>query len=348
MRQGALLLDPQDPGQQPRLLLLVDHQIRDGSGQAQRVISRRLQFVSLRADGAQQFAGWAPHLDLQPLPSELHPRAEPLLAQDWLDAGLEQRAIAFASQQLVPEHYQEVRERRLAQIDKVHAAVRDRLIKEINHLQHRAEQLRLDVQAGRQPRVQPENLQRRAEELVARLQQREAELSDQRQIESATPVVVGAALVIPNGLARQWRGEPGLFSQDAAARIRVEAIAMQAVMEAETALGYVPRDVSADKCGWDITSQPPMLDGRLPDARLIEVKGRAKGADTITLTKNECFVAFNQSDKYWLAVVLVGEDDSVDGPYYIRQPVTQAPDWAEISKDLELRELLRRAERQDL
>ncbi|MCB1589743.1 MAG: DUF3883 domain-containing protein, partial [Xanthomonadales bacterium] len=107
-------------------------------------------------------------------------------------------------------------------------------------------------------------------------------------------------------------------------------------------------DVSADKCGWDITSQPPMLDGRLPDARLIEVKGRAKGADTITLTKNECFVAFNQSDKYWLAVVLVGEDDSVDGPYYIRQPVTQAPDWAEISKDLELRELLRRAERQDL
>ena len=33
--------------------------------------------------------------------------------------------------------------------------------------------------------------------------------------------------------------------------------------------------------------------------------------------------AFNQADKFVLAIVLVGEDDAVDGPYYIAIPLNQ-------------------------
>ena len=40
-------------------------------------------------------------------------------------------------------------------------------------------------------------------------------------------------------------------------------MAMRAVMEAERALGHDVIDVSAQKCGWDVTSQPKPVDGRL-------------------------------------------------------------------------------------
>jgi hypothetical protein len=85
------------------------------------------------------------------------------------------------------------------------------------------------------------------------------------------------------------------------------------------------RDVSAEKCGWDITSQPPLLDGRLPEARHIEVKGRAKGQAEVIVTRNEICTALNQGDKFWLAIVLV-DGDRVDGPHYVRQPFGQEPE----------------------
>lgn len=110
-------------------------------------------------------------------------------------------------------------------------------------------------------------------------------------------------------------------------------------------MGFSPRDVSAEKCGWDITSAVPPTGDTLPDDRLIEVKGRAQGATTITLTKNEIIAALNKPDQFWLAIVLVNEDDSTEGPYYLQGPVSQAPDWAEVSKNLELAELLARATR---
>ena len=78
--------------------------------------------------------------------------------------------------------------------------------------------------------------------------------------------------------------------------------------------------------------------------RHIEVKGRVKDATTVTVTRNEILCALNQEDKFILAVVLV-DGETTDGPYYIRRPFTQEPDWAETSKNLDLAQLLSRAER---
>ena len=119
-----------------------------------------------------------------------------------------------------------------------------------------------------------------------------------------------AALIVPAGLMNKLRGdEPAdpvaaTFAADAAARSRIEHLAMSAVRQAEEARGCRVVDVSAAKCGWDLTSYPPAVDGRQPDPKHIEVKGRVKGASTITITRNEMLYALNQRDKFILAIVL--------------------------------------------
>ena len=170
-----------------------------------------------------------------------------------------------------------------------------------------------------------------------------------RHVTNGTPVVLGGALVVPIGLLRKLRGEPApdaaaAFSADPEARSRIEQLAMNAVRLAEEARGCRVVDVSAQKCGWDITSYGPAVDGRLPESRHIEVKGRVKGASTVTVTKNEIFESWNQGVKYHLAIVLVGEDDSIDGPHYVPHPFKEEPGWGVSSVNYELKALLERAQ----
>lgn len=104
-------------------------------------------------------------------------------------------------------------------------------------------------------------------------------------------------------------------------------------------------DVSADKCGWDLTSHPPALNHKQPEPRHIEVKGRVKGATTITVTRNEMLYAFNQGDKFVLAIVLVNEDNSYEGPYYVRRPFDREPGWGVSSINYNLSDLMGRSEK---
>jgi len=53
----------------------------------------------------------------------------------------------------------------------------------------------------------------------------------------------------------------------------------------------------------------------------------------------------NQADKFLLAIVLVGEDDAVDGPYYLRNPCEAEPGWGVSSINFEIKALLERAEK---
>jgi hypothetical protein len=253
--------------------------------------------------------------------------------------------LAHASRELVPAHFDEVRQRREKAVDKTLNAVHERLVKEINFWSDRYIKLQDDLAAGKDVRLTLENVRRTIDDLTARRASREKELLAMRHLVSATPVVLGGALVIPAGLLMQRKGvsqEAGGWSADTEARARIERIAMQAVMEAERALGHEVIDVSAQKCGWDVTSIPKAIDGRIPPWRHIEVKGRVKGATTITVTRNEILYGLNQADKFILAVVLV-DGDGVEGLHYIRRPFTQEPDWAVTSINLDLNELLGRS-----
>mgnify|MGYP000868025195 FL=1 len=342
LKQGAVLVDPADEGDEPRLIMMLEHSIRETSEQAKSVASRRLQFVAIDTACRASYAGWAPHLDLQPIADADLALVQDILHSPWLSQPLEPLALQLASEKLVPEHFAEVKTRRELQADKTLTAVHERLIKEINYWQDRFLKLSDDVKAGKQPKMQPENARRRVDELTARLQQRTAELTALKQVVSSTPVVIGSALVIPQGLLAKRKGE-AIFSPDAASRAHIEKIAMQAVTQAEQALGHMVIDVSADKCGWDITARPQLnADGSLKPDRHIEVKGRSKGQTTITVSRNEILYALNQADKFLLAIVLV-EGDNAEGPFYIRQPFTKEPDMGVASINYDLADLLARA-----
>jgi hypothetical protein len=87
-----------------------------------------------------------------------------------------------------------------------------------------------------------------------------------------------------------------------------------------------------------------MVDNRLSEPRHIEVKGRVKSAATITVTRNEMLYAFNQGNKFVLAIVLVNEDDTYEGPYYVHRPFDSEPGWGVSSINYNLSDLLQKAE----
>lgn len=345
LKQGAVLVDPADDSQEPKVLFMVEHSVREGSADkngSHAVASRRLQFVQIDQQGNAVNAGWAPHLDLQPIDAYDRKLVGDVLQAPWLDQNLEALALQQASQQLVPEHFSEVKARRERQADKTLGAVRERLVKEISYWSDRYMKLTDDVAAGKQPRMQPQNAKRTVDELTARLEQRTAELTAMKSVVSSTPVVMGGALVIPQGLLAARKGE-SQFAVDAQARARIERIAMQAVTDAELALGHEVKDVSAEKCGWDITARPPVgADGALLPDRHIEVKGRAKGQSTITVSRNEIIYGLNQADKFILAIVIV-DGDAHEGPYYIRNPFSSEPDFGVASVNYALDDLLARS-----
>ena len=149
------------------------------------------------------------------------------------------------------------------------------------------------------------------------------ELADERKLAPLAPVVFGGALVVPMGLLGELQESANNTVPTFAADTRTsEMAAMRAVMEQERRLGFLPVDVSAEKCGYDIESRIPGS-GRL---RFIEVKGRAAGADTVIITKNEILTALNKPEDYILALVEVS-GDAASSLRYVRKPFGREPDF---------------------
>jgi hypothetical protein len=343
LKRGAILVDPTDYGDDPRVLVLLEHSVtdarRDPAGNP-RVVSRQVHFVETTRSGSTRLAGWAPYLDYEPLADEDRGRLSDVLGASWLTDDLETRAISHAVSQLVPEHLTDVRSRREELVDKTKQAVKDRLSKEINYWDHRAEELKAQELAGRTPRLNSGKARQRADELQARLSKRLSDLEQERLVSALPPVVVGGALVIPRGLLMRLSGRPAEEVEEARQTARIEAIAMQAVMESERRLGYEPRDVSTLCCGYDVESRVTGT-GKL---RFIEVKGRHVNGKTITVTKNEILTALNKPDDFWLAIVQIN-GDGVEEPRYVARPFTREPDFGVTSVNYALDELLRPTEK---
>jgi len=102
----------------------------------------------------------------------------------------------------------------------------------------------------------------------------------------------------------------------------------------------MPEDVGDAKYGWDVESREPST-GRL---RLIEVKGRAEGATTVTVTRNEIGKCLNVPDRWYLAIVTI-DGDQVAAPIYLRRPFSMAPDPAATSVNYSIKDLLAQGER---
>ncbi len=349
LKRGTVLVDERDPGTQPRVLFYLEHSIQDASltrAGERRVVSKRMLYVEQDAEGVTRHVHYAPYLDYRPLTAG-EPGIDAILDRpecQWINRELEQKAQGYAIGHVVPEHLAEVRGHKLELIAKTEAAVKDRLTKEITYWDHRAEELKLQEQAGRpNAKLNSGEARKRADILQGRMQKRLEDLKLEAQISPLPPVVLGGSLVVPIGLLQAMGVASAVspaptFSSPAdtqASAARARAI----VMDIERGLGFDPTDREFEKLGYDIESRIPGT-GKL---RFIEVKGRVSGAPTITVTRNEILYSLNKPDDFILAIVeFTGED--THQPHYLWQPFQREPDFGVTSVNYDFAELLARAE----
>ncbi|MFO7902804.1 MAG: helicase-related protein, partial [Pirellulaceae bacterium] len=288
LKQGAILVDPQDMGDRIRVLFYLEHSIQDGrlnKDGSRRVISRRIQFVEINQDDEAMDRGYAPYLDYRCLQEGEQELVDSEVDLSWLGQDVEKSAMSYAVQKLVPNHLREIKANKEKQADRTLAAVKARLTKEITYWDHRAQQLEAQEQAGKTPKLNSAKARQRAEELANRLQQRQEELAQERRVSAAPPVVIGGALVIPQGLInRVSSDEPKVDQQEAIDRDRVDRLAVDAVMATERRLGRDPTEMPHQNPGYDIESRVPDEPGRL---LFIEVKGKVKGRETVAASKTQ-------------------------------------------------------------
>lgn len=347
MKTGAVLVDETDAGEELSAIFLLEHSVQDGritSTGKPHTISEKLQFASIGPTGEAVNAGIAPHLNLRPAKAEEIHLVQDLLDADWLRSDIEKTAISYATIDLAQKHISEVRARRLPEIDKVQQEVRARLKKEINYWDARAFELKEEERAGKKTRINWQNAERRAEDLAERLKRRTLLIEQERFISAQPPRVRGGMVVIPKGLLVRRMpidvsgAKPNGFSEDPAARREIELAAMNAVMEAERALGNAPSDVSAQKVGYDIAS----YDSKADHMRFIEVKGRIDGADTVMVTRQEVITSLHEPEKFILAIVQV-ENGLAREPRYVRRPFSQEPEFGVTAIQVQIKQLLERS-----
>ncbi len=345
LRRGTVLVDERDASDTPRVLFYLEHAIQDASvtrtGE-RRVISRQMLYVELDSAGNTRHLQYAPYLDYRPLKPD-EPTALDILARpecSWITRELEQKAQGYAIAHVVPEHLQEVRGRRVEWIEKTRAAVKDRLTKEINYWDHRAEELKLQEQAGKtNARLNSQEARRRADDLQGRLQKRMEQLELESQISALPPVILGGLVVVPIGLLSKIAGQSESTTKDAIDRLAVAARARGIIMDIERSLGFEPVDHEFEKLGYDIESKDPQT-GKL---RFIEVKGRASGEQTLTVSRNEILYSLNTPDDFILGMVEFVQGGSYQ-VHYLRSPFQREPDFHVTSVNYNFPELLARAE----
>ena len=160
-------------------------------------------------------------------------------------------------------------------------------------------------------------MQQRAEALARRLDRRLKELEKERDISVRPPRVTGACLVITQG----WldaQVDPEAAEQRAKETMRVERLAVDAVLRVEHALKHSPTEMRHNNPGYDIESETPTgLD-------FIEVKGRVDGGKTFVLTRQEAVTALNKGERSvspWY-----GSPRRLTTVRYLRHPDTQPID----------------------
>ena len=313
--KGTILIS--DTIAEPRILCSLDYSVRDSVviNNKERIVSRQMCFVQIDKAGNAFQGGPAPYLDYSiPDEDEAYECRSILKSLPWITTDfIENKAIGFAVNTLIPKLYDETKAYRLRMIDKIEAETKKRLKDEIFYWDNKASEYREAERKGSTKpnlRTNMANAQNRADELERRMNSRLERLSKERELSPMPPVLSTVALIIPKAMIQPSKAEEHTPSYSASTvdRKAIENAAMNAVMEIEKKLGYIPRDVSRDNCGYDIESYVPenMRSSGRYSLRCIEVKGKSIAHDDIvTITRNEMLTALNVPQQYILAIVVV-------------------------------------------
>ena len=364
-KQGTVLIDSNERSDKVRVLFYLEHAIQDGN---QQVVSQRMQFVEIDSEKRVSTPGPAPYLDYGPVDEtdeDECSRIKSLLELPWLHEDLESDIIDHAVEHLVPEHLKEVKTRRDNLVCKRKEAVQKRLKKGIDHwgnlgreaetLKKQAEILKAVVEKDPELREtswaqellrnstekanSARRARQRAEDLENRLKKQMEELEQELHISPVEPVVIGGALIVPQSLLDVPDIETSApLEVSQANRERINRLAVDAVMAAERKLERKPTERDHHNRGYDIESKDPKTNQLL----FIEVKGKAVGSTSVTVTKTQILTAFNKPDNFILAIVEVN-GETTEKIHYIRKPFQKEPDFEVTSVNYNLSKLLARA-----
>jgi hypothetical protein len=203
-------------------------------------------------------------------------------------------ATTWLNENALTPFLNEVREERLAEVDRIASHIELSLTELIQKADEEIGRASAEIEkkiTGAEGRLS--QAETRHAELMERREKRRRELEQQRALSLQAVERIASALVLPH----PNRSEPEVrrLQPDP----RVEAIAMQVVMQHEKDRGCQVYDVHEKNLGYDITS----LDLNSGELRLIEIKGIGEATGTVLLTPNERRVAEDRRDCYWLYVV---------------------------------------------
>lgn len=316
LKHGVVLIDTEDQGETPRLLVAMTQSISDGNTPA-RTISKRFDFVELTSAGEVFGVGQAPYLDYEPASDDVYKKARSSQSTTWDLKNMETMAVNWAVENSLPEHQAEITSQVIPATQRSREQVRKRLISEINYWDTRHAELIDQEAAGKALKIKPETALRRARDLERRLEIRLGELDSDSKIVTHPPTLAGIAMVLPKGFVDRLNGErTGPVSSYAKGTAEVDRRAVSAAMAAERSIGRTPEEMPHNNPGFDIRSVAP--DGTVIK---IEVKGRIEGATDFQITRREVLTAKNLEDNYRLALVRVSQNGAEnDEIRYVSRP----------------------------
>lgn len=203
-------------------------------------------------------------------------------------------AIEWLNENGLMPFLNEVRNERLAELDRIAAHVELSLTELLQKADEEIGKLALEVErkaAGAEGRLS--QAESRHAELLSRREKRRLELDRQRALTLQSVERITSVLILPH--PERKSPEVRRLQPDS----EVEAIAMRVAMEYEKEKDRQVHDVHEKNFGYDLTS----LDLNSGELRLIEVKGIGESTGNVLLTPNEKRVAEDRRDCYWLYVV---------------------------------------------
>lgn len=338
---GAILLSADI--NEPKILCSLETSLKDGDGNT---VFRQMRFVEIEKSGKMSDAGYAPYLDYDNLDEAHRTKANAIIAKNpWLTSSdFEDKVSAYAITNIIPEILKSMKDYRTKMNDRIADQVNRRLTSEINYWDKKANEYLDKIRKNGESqalRNQIASAQEKANDLAQRRKDRLAELEKGKAIVPVPPVLSSVAIVLPYSMF----GQSGDVIESTSPRYgtdkdAIEKAAMEAVMNIEQSMGYIPKDVSSLNCGYDILSfvpQDKQTDGY--SQRFIEVKGRSKKHESnVTVSRNEILTALNVPDQFILALVSVDGDKRETT--YIRKPFDREPDSSAASINYMMSRLL--------
>jgi len=313
LKNSSIFLDPTDISDQHYILFVIEHSLHSNT----KTLSNKLFFLKFNKNGFSSNLEWSSHINLQEICLEDRDLLKNILSDEWINKDINNTAIKYTADNLVPLHYNEIKEGLTKHADKIKNTVRERLNSEIDAITLQAIEL-----GGQGEELRANNAYKIANELTTRLHERLRELDEMQKIVSNTPILLSAVLIIPLGLLLKQKkfieNNPELIEKE-----KQKKQALDIVIASEEKNGNNPKNVCNEQCGWDITVQNKSNTSK---PHHIKVKYLNKEQSELLLTPLEIIYGLNQADQFILAIVFF-DNNNFDSLFYLKNPFSYDSRW---------------------